>query len=501
MSDHGAGSTAADQAPGGLHRNLKVRHINLIAIGGAIGTGLFVATGASVSSAGPGGALLSYGVIGLAIYFVMNALGEMVTHDPVSGAFEVYATRYVDPALGFMLGWNYWYCCAMTIAVELVASAIVMKYWFPDSSSTTWSLLFLGILVLLNLFSARVFGEAEFWFAGIKVVTIVAFLIVGVAMIVGVMGGHAVGFRNWTAGEAPFVGGAMGTFGILMVAGFSFVGVESAAVAAGEAQNPRTTMPRAINSVFVRIIVFYIGAIFVVATLLPYTDPNLLAAAEDNVAASPFTLVFQRAGLALAASVMNAVILTSVLSAGNSTVYIGSRLLYSMARGGRAPKAFGRVSAGGVPVLGVLATCLVACVAFLTKGIGDSVVYTWLYNATGLTGFITWLGTCIAHLRFRAAWRAQGHDANELTFRARLYPWGTWYALLVCVAVILGQGVNYVSEGTAQGILVAYIGLPIAIALYVGYKVARRTRTIPLRDVDLTPEDAGAGSPPGASAG
>lgn len=486
-----ASSTAtAPESRGGLVRNLKARHINLIAIGGAIGTGLFVATGASIATAGPGGALLSYVVIGAAVFFIMGALGEMITHRPVSGAFETFAGDYVDPALGFTVGWMYWYACAMTIAVELVAASIVMKYWLPDSPSWLWSGLFLLILLALNLFSARVFGEGEFWFAGIKVVVVLVFLVLGLAMILGIMRGHAGGLANWTTGEAPFVGGWSGAFTILMLAGFSFIGVESAAVAAGEAENPRVTMPRAINSVFLRILIFYVGAIFVVATLLPYTDPNLLDASESNIAASPFTLVFQRAGLAAAAAVMNAVILTSVLSAGNSTLYIGSRLLHSMALTGRAPRFFAQVSRHGVPVWGVLVTAAISSLAFASSFVGDSVAYTWLYNATGLSGFIVWVCVCIAHLRFRRAWVAQGRAVSDLPFRAKLFPWGTWLALAICIAVIIGQGIVVLLYGFSWvGILTAYLGLPVAIALYVGYKLARRTRLVPLETMDLTGGD------------
>lgn len=474
-----------------LTRSLRARHVNLIAVGGAIGTGLFVATGASIATAGPGGAILGYVVIGIAVYFVMMALGEMVTHRPVAGSFERFSGDYVEPAMGFMVGWMYWYSCAMTIAVELVAAAIVMKFWFPDSPSELWSGLFLVILLLLNVVSARVFGEAEFWFAGIKVIAIIAFLIVGVAMIVGIMGGASPGFSNWTTGQAPFVGGATGLFGILMVAGFSFIGVESTATAAGEAVNPQLTMPRAINSVFWRILLFYIGAIAVVATLIPYTDPQLLRGSEDNVAASPFTLVFERAGLAAAAAVVNAIILTSVLSAGNSTLYVGSRLLYSMAQGGRAPRFLARTTRHGVPIWGVLVTLGVSCLAFLASLVSDSVVYTWLYNATGLSGFIVWAAICVAHLRFRAARRAQGLPVEDLVYRARFFPAGTWYALLVCGAVIIGQGAALaLDEGFSwNGMLVAYIGLPIAIALYLGWKLATRTKPAPLAQVDLSASD------------
>ncbi len=474
-----------------LHRNLTLRQINLIAIGGAIGTGLFVATGASVSSAGPGGAVLSYAVIGLAVYFVMTALGEMATHRPVPGAFEAYSRDYVDPAFGFMMGWNYWYASAMTIAVELVATSIVMKFWFPDSNSALWSAISLLLLLGLNLFSARIFGESEFWFAGIKVVTIVIFIILGLAMIFGIMGGEAVGFKNWTVDGGPFVGGALGTLSILMVAGFSFIGVEATAITAGEAQNPTKTMPKAINSVFWRILIFYIGAIVVMATLIPHTDPNLLAAAEDNVAASPFTLIFERAGLAAAASVMNLVILTSVLSAGNSTLYSGSRLVYSMARNGSAPRALGGVSRHGVPVPAVVFTAVMSSFAFLTSQVGDSIVYTWLYNATGLSGFIAWFGICVAHLRFRAAYQAQRRPLSELTYQARLFPYGTWYALIVCVVVIVGQGYFAFSAESIDwlGIVVAYMGLPLTVAIYVAFKVFRRTRIVPLTEMDLEPHE------------
>lgn len=486
-------SSATSAAPGGAHhelqRNLAPRHINLIAIGGAIGTGLFIATGASVATAGPGGAVLAYGVVGLAVYFIMGALGEMVTHRPVAGSFETYAGDYVDPALGFTVGWMYWYNCAMTMAVELVAAAIVMKYWFPDSSSFLWSGLFLAILLGLNLFSAKIFGEAEFWFAGIKVVTVLVFLVVGVAMILGILRGHTGGLANWTAGAAPFVGGWDGIFTILMVTGFSFVGVEAVAVTAGEARDPKRTMPKAVNSVFFRILVFYVGAILVVATIIPYTDPNLLNGSESNVAASPFTLVFRHAGLLAAAAVMNAVILTSVLSAGNSVLYVASRLLHSMALSGRAPRVLARTTRHGVPIWGVLGTTAIASLAFCSSFVGDSVVYTWLYNATGLSGFIVWVCICIAHLRFRAGWRAQGKAVADLPYRAKLYPVGTWFALLLCIAVIIGQGIVVaLTDFTWYGMLVAYVGLPLAVALYLGFKWVRGTRIVPLAQMNLVEE-------------
>jgi lysine-specific permease len=470
-----------------LQRKLGGRQMNMIAIGGAIGTGLFVALGQSIGTAGPGGTLVAYGLVGIAVFFVMNALGEMSTHTPVPGAFETFGSRYVDESFGFMMGWNYWLCCAFTMGTELVASAIIMKFWFPDSSSIMWSAIFLALILVLNLLSTKIYGEAEFWFAGIKFATIIIFLVVGILMMIGIINSPTAEFSNWTKGGAPFVGGINATFSILMVAGFSFIGVEATAVAAGEAKDPDKTIPRAINNVFWRILIFYIGGIIVIGTLTAYNDPNLLASDIDNVAVSPFTLVFEHAGIKFAAHLMNAVILTSVLSCGNSTMYEASRILYSMSQQKRAPRVFGRLSKRHVPVLAVLVTSLISLMCFLTGPNGDSVVYTWLYNGTGLTGFITWLGVCYTHLRFRRAFKVQGHDLNELKFKARFYPVGTWFAFVACIVVILGQAYWYVGGGNIdwQGLSIAFSGIPFAFILWLAHKLATKTKLIPYGEIVL----------------
>lgn len=471
-----------------MKRSLKSRHMTMIAIGGAIGTGLFVATGGSLSTAGPGGALVAYGVIGIMVYFLMTSLGEMATHLPVAGSFETYATRYVDPALGFALGWNYWYNWAITVACELVAGVIVVKFWLPDTSSFLWSMLFLLLLFGLNYFSAKVYGESEFWFAGIKVATIVIFLVVGILMIFGIMGGDSPGFSNWVTGDAPFVGNWATVINIFMIAGFSFGGVEIVAVASGESEDPQKNVPRAIKSIFWRIMLFYIGAIIVIGFLLPYTDPNLLESSLENVAVSPFTLIFERAGLAAAASIMNAVILTSVLSCGNSSLYVSSRMLYALSKEGKAPKIFGKLNKRGVPIAALIATTLIGAVCFLTTFVGDGIVYVWLVNAAGLAGFITWYGIAICHYKFRKAFLAQGHSLSELKYKAKFYPFGPIFAMVLCIIVIAGQ--NYAAfmgdQIDWQGILVSYIGLPLFLALYIGYKLIRKTKSIKAEEADIS---------------
>ena len=211
-----------------LKRGLKPRHLNMIAIGGAIGTGLFLASGGTVQQAGPGGALVAYTVIGIMVYFLMTSLGEMATYMPVTGSFETYASRFVDPAFGFALGWNYWYNWAITVAVEMVAGGLIMKFWFPDVSPLVWSISFLALLFGLNMLSAKAYGESEFWFASIKVVAVLVFLAVGVAMIFGIIGNHHIGLSNFTfldtksGAKGPFPYGFKGILMVFLIAGFSF---------------------------------------------------------------------------------------------------------------------------------------------------------------------------------------------------------------------------------------------------------------------------------------
>lgn len=468
-----------------LKRGLKVRHVNMIAIGGAIGTGLFVAVGGSLHEAGPGGALVAYGGIGIMVFFLMTSLGEMSTYMPITGSFQTYATKFVDPALGFALGWNYWYNWAITVAAELAAAALVIKFWLPDSSSLIWSVLFLAILFFLNFFSVGAYGESEFWFAGIKVVTIIVFLIVGVLMILGIMGGESPGFSNWTNGDAPFPGGFLPIISIFMIAGFSFQGTELVGIAAGEVENPEVAIPRAIKTVFIRIILFYIGAIIIIGFLLPYNDPNLLQTGIENISVSPFTLIFEKAGVAAAASVMNAVILTSILSCGNSGMYASTRMLYSLAMEGKAPKFFAKVNKRGVPINALIITTVVGMMAFLGSLVGDGTVYLWLVNASGVAGFIAWLGIAVSHYRFRKAFLAQGHSLNELRYKAKLFPLGPIIAMVLCIVVVIGQFfVN--KDFTFAGFMVAYVGAIGFVLLYVIYKVVKKTKVVKPEEADFS---------------
>lgn len=476
----------SDAANTKLKRSLKSRHMNMIALGGSIGTGLFVAGGEVVSTAGPGGALVAYGFIGIMVYFLMTSLGEMATYLPVPGSFGTYASRYVDPAFGFALGWNYWFNWAITLAAELVAGALIMKYWFPDIPAIVWSALFLAALFLMNYLSTRSFGESEYFFSSMKVITVFVFLFVGIMLILGI-GGTSPGFENWTRGEAPFVGGFASIMAIFMVAGFSFQGTELIGVAAGESEDPEKNIPKAIHSIFWRILLFYIGVFVVIGFLIPYDDPNLLNSSVENVAISPFTLVLDRFGFAFAASFINAIILTAVLSAGNSGLYASTRMLYAMAKEGDAPKVFTKLNSRGVPVPALLATAAFGVFAFLTSLIGEGTAYNWLINISGMSGFIAWLGIAIAHYRFRRAFHAQGKSLDAIPFKALFYPFGPIFATVLCLIIIAGQNYTAFTGETIDwyGASVAYIGIPVFLLVYAAYKSKYKTHVIPLKEVNL----------------
>ncbi|ECL1959128.1 amino acid permease [Listeria monocytogenes] len=474
---------------GEIRRDLKTRHLSMIAIGGSIGTGLFLASGNAIHTAGPGGALVAYIAIGIMVYFLMTSLGEMATYMPVSGSFSTYASRFVDPAFGFALGWNYWFNWAITLAVDISTAAIIVRFWLPNTPAWLWSAIFLILIFGLNALSVKAYGESEYWFSIIKVATVIIFLIVGVLTIVGILGGEVIGFSNFTAGDAPFKGGFFAILGTFLIAGFSFQGTEMVGIAAGESATPETSVPKAIKQVFWRILLFYIFAIFIIGMIIPYTNPNLLSAEATDVAISPFTLVFEKAGLAFAASVMNAVILTSVLSAGNSGLYASTRMLWAMARDKKAPKFLGKVNRRGIPMAALIVTTIVGAMTFITTLTENgTVIYTWLLSASGLTGFIAWVGIAISHYRFRKAFIKQGHDLSELKYKAKFFPFGPILALVLCILVIVGQDYaaflkpEFTNPAWWQKIGISYIGLPIFLVFWLSFKFTNKTKVIPLED-------------------
>lgn len=462
-----------------LQRKLNTRLLNMIAIGGSIGTGVFLASGNAISIAGPGGTMVAYLVTGIMVYFLMTSLGEMAAYMPSTGSFYVYAENFVDPALGYALGWNYWYNWAITVASEITAASLVMQFWFPHSSSFIWCAAFLGIVVGFNALSARGFGEAEYWFSFIKVSVIIVFILSGAAMILGFTEYTPGGFKNWTIGDAPFHGGWFAVISAFMIAGFSFQGTELIGIAAGESQNPGMTIPKAIKQVFWRILLFFILSLFVISLLIPYDSASL---ASTGVEVSPFTLVFKQYGISFAASLINGVILIAILSAGNSGMYASTRMLWFLSKRNHVPAIFSKVNKRGVPIYALLATTIVAMLGFLSSFYGNGIVYYWLINASSLSGFIAWLGIAISHYRFRKAYIQQGKNLAELPYLAKGYPYAPLIAFGLCLVVIAGQNYGaFVGDHIDwTGILVSYIGLPTFIGLWLGYKYFNKTQLVNL---------------------
>ncbi|MBO1198480.1 amino acid permease [Staphylococcus simiae] len=484
-----------DESNNGVKRGLKDRHISMIAIGGCIGTGLFVTSGGAIHDAGALGALIGYAIIGAMVFFLMTSLGEMATYLPVSGSFSTYATRFVDPSLGFALGWNYWFNWVVTVAADITIAAQVIQYWTPLQGipAWVWSSIFLVIIFALNSLSVRIYGESEYWFALIKVITVIFFIAIGLLTILGIMGGEFVGFDTFTKGEGPILGGNLGgsllsILGVFLIAGFSFQGTELIGITAGESENPERAVPKAIKQVFWRILLFYILAIFVIGMLIPY-DSNALMGGDNDIATSPFTLVFKNAGLAFAASFMNAVILTSVLSAGNSGMYASTRMLYSMSKDKLAYPAFGKTNKSGIPLMSLLVTAIVVVIIFVLQTLTDG-AYQYIVAASGLTGFIAWVGIAVSHYRFRRAFDYQNYDKSKLKYKAKLFPFGPIFAGLLCVLVIIGQDVDFIKTGNfdLNRFLITYMGIPVFLVFYIYHKVKYKTKKIPLSEVDLRQE-------------
>ncbi|KAI7908010.1 amino acid permease/ SLC12A domain-containing protein [Cokeromyces recurvatus] len=468
-----------------LRRGLKARHIQMIALGGTIGTGLFMASGKAISNGGPGGALVAYAIVGLLVFCVMMSLGEMAAYIPVSGSFAHFARRFVDPSLGFMIGWIYWVNWSVGVAVELTGVAMMMEYWVKDVNSVIWSIICLALLVCINVFSVKGYGEIEYWISFIKVLTVIAFVIVGICVDTGAAGGHYIGTSNFhlEGGAIPF--GFIGIFNVFITAAFSFNGVEIVGITAGESENPHKTVPAAVKQVFFRIVLFYILSILIIGLIIPYTDPDLLHG-SSNVAVSPFTLVFKKAGAAWAADLMNAIILVTMISAGNSGVYSSSRTLLALAEDGSAPSFFKRINRWGIPIWSVLATCAVGCLAFLTSLWGSGVVFNWITAIPSVAGLIVWVSISVTHIRFRMGLKAQGRSLTSLPYVAPFFPFGDIFVVVVGCIVIGGQGYqNFLPPVDVKNCISAYLSVMFCFVLYFGHKLIRRPAFIKASEMDF----------------
>lgn len=427
---------------------------------------------------------------------VIQCLGEMATYLPIPGGLTVYAKRYVSDDVAFALGLNYWFGSAITVCAEVSAAAVVITYWTTSVNVAVWiTIILLGILAL-NIFSVKGYGEGEFIFASLKIVTITGLLIL--AFIIDLGGGPdqgRLGFQYWK-NPGPFkeylktgsTGKFLGFLSTFVYAAFAYSGGEVIAVAAAEAENPRRNIPRACNRVVWRVLIFYIGGILAIGLTVSSSDPHLLAAiASDSPGAgrSPFVIAINNAGIKALPSIINAIILSSAWSSGNAFLYSGSRNLYALALAGQVPKVFAKCNRNGVPWVAVMATFLIGLLSYLNVSNSSSTAFGWFSNLTTVSGLFNWATLSYTYLRFRKGAIQQGIHGS-MPFKAWFAPYTGYYAFGMCVFVILIQGFP-VFFGTFSGssFVAAYIGILIFFIPMTAYKLISRCKYVKYEDMDF----------------
>ncbi|KAJ3077286.1 hypothetical protein HDU98_004248 [Podochytrium sp. JEL0797] len=425
-----------------LTRGMNARHIEMIAIGGSIGTGLLLKSGGAIYTSGPIGALICFFIVAIQVFGVMTSIGEMATYLPVDGIFSQIPARFLNESYGFASGWNYWLNWALTIPTELAAIAGFMAFWVPQTTFPSWAWcgIYLVPLALSNCMSSENFGEAEFYLSITKVIAVIVFIIIGVIVwFGGVTNTGPLWFQNWS----PAIVGdtAMTRFtnisASFVTAFFSYAGTEMIGVAASEAINPRKNVPKAVYGTFVRINIFYIGAILMLGLLIHSSDETLDPNNPSGITGSPFVYVYKLVGIAAAADIMNAVIIIACLSATNSSIYVCSRTLMRLADEGNAPKILGYVTKSGVPLFALLFSVFFGALSVVGGYLaGTNRVFNFLSSVVSLGILGAWMTMSFAHLRFRAGYLYQGNKLEDLPYVAPFYPYADYMSLLIGVFVI-----------------------------------------------------------------
>jgi len=480
-----------------LQTQMKTRHLSMIAVGGSIGTGLFVGSGSALADGGPAGIVLCWITMGIMLFFTTQGIAEMAIMYPVTGGFYTLMTRFIDEGFGFAMGWNYWFQWAVTLPLELVVCGFTVEFWNTGVNLAVWITVFAAIIFILNIFGTWGFAEEEYWSSWLKLITIGIFLFSALIFVLG--GGPASGDFDsyWGArlwyNPGAFANGFKGVCSVFVTAAFSFAGTELVGLAAVEHPNPRKALPKAIKMTAYRIIFVFIATIFFISLVVPYDNPDLVGGNSD-ANNSPLVIMYRQANVSGMPDFINVVILVSVLSIGMSSVYGGSRTLQAMGEMGYAPKCFAYVDKAGRPLLAVASVLVFFPLAYiqLVEDVGDQ-VFDWLLAVSGLATIFTWLAINITHIRFRMAWKRQGHHIDELPFRAFGGIWGSALSAVILVLVLVAQfyvalfplgGTSSASE-RVTGFFQSYLAAPVVILFYIiGYALFRK-KPKPLVEIDL----------------
>ncbi|CCH41144.1 General amino acid permease [Wickerhamomyces ciferrii] len=483
-----------------LKKHLKARHVSMIAIGGAIGTGLLIGSGSALSSSGPAPLFIGYTFVGLIVYQVMCCLGEIATYIPLPSGFNGYAERYADPSLGFAVGWCYLFKYLIVTPNQITAGALVLQYWVSRDKVNpgVWITIFIIIILLINIFGVKIFGEFEFWLSSLKVLIVLGLIILLFVIMLGGGPTHdRLGFRYWNEPGAfkPFkgIGGEdkakfVSFVNVLVTAVFAYSGTELIGVTISEAANPRKSVPKAIKLTFYRIIVFYVCSVLLLGMCVPYNDPLLINASKASTSAnaSPFVVAIRNASIGKLDHVINGCILIFIFSAANSDLYIGSRTLYGLACNGNAPKIFAKTNKYGIPSY-ALAVCTAFCgLAYMAVSSSSQEVFSHFVNVVSIFGLLTWISILLTHIGFTRAMKAQGISKKTLAYTAPFQPWGTYIALFWCIVVCFIKNFTaFINGFNYKSFITGYIGIPVYVIAYFGYKIIKKGKIHRPEDVDL----------------
>ncbi|OCG25506.1 amino acid transporter [Gilliamella sp. App2-1] len=437
-------------------RTMQTRHLIMLSLGGVIGTGLFFNTGYIIATAGAMGAIIAYLIGALVVYLVMLCLGELAVAMPETGAFHSYASRFISPGTGYTVAWLYWLTWTVALGSSLTAAGLCMQYWFPSVSVWVWCLIFCIVIFALNIVTAQFFAESEFWFSIIKVITIIIFIIAGATAIFGFVpmkNDMPAPFLHNITDNGWFPNGITPIIMTMVSVNFAFSGTELIGIAAGETHNPEKSIPLAIKTTILRLIIFFIGTIFVLAALLPMDQAGVIT--------SPFVMVFENIGIPYAADIFNFVILTAILSAANSGLYAAGRMLWSLSNQGTLPKCFAKLTHKGIPTTAIAVSMLGGLLALFSSVIAPDTVFVALTAISGFAVVAVWLSICASHYFFRKQLSAT--EQKALKYKAPFYPFVPILGFILCLIACIGLAFD------PEQRIALYCGVPFVIICFIAH--------------------------------
>lgn len=486
------------KADNNLKKTIKSRHVVMISLGTGIGTGLLVGNGKALHNAGPAGLVIGYAIMGSCLYCIIQAAGELaVCYTSLVGGFNAYPSLLIDPGFGFAVAWVYCLQWLSVLPLELVTAAITIKYWTTSVNPDIFVAIFYVLIVGINFFGARGYAEAEFFFNTCKILMITGFFILGIIVNCGGAGDSGyIGGKYWHdpgafSGKNP-IDHLKGVASTLITGCFAFGGTELIALTAAEQANPRKSIPSAAKKVLYRILFIFLGSVIIIGFLVPYTSDELMGSGGSATHASPYVIAIASHGVKVAPHFINAVILLSVLSVGNSAMYSSPRLILSLAELGYAPSFLKYIDREGRPAIAMAISCVFGLLCFIAASSKEETVFTWLLAISGLSQLFTWSAICLSHIRFRRAMRVQQRSLDEVGFQSQTGVWGSYYAVFVMFLTLICQfwtAIAPIGEGKldVQSFFENCLAMPMLVVLYFGYKLWERDWRIciPAGEVDL----------------